>query len=203
MGVDKNILALYDKQRIPIIEYIRKRGYVSFSSLKNLRDGTMKTYTANINFDIGTEVHSRWMEKTKTKTRWNADHEKNINAMVNALNEDKISSGLLKGAAVEVEFDKIINGVRVFGYIDILPKIKLIGDLKTTALISGDAFIKQMDFLQAALYLKAMNREDFYYIGISKITHAVFPYRVSKYPDRMMAANKELITLLNYVKEKI
>lgn len=204
MGVDKAIKDHYDKQRVTIMEYIRKRGYVSYSSLKNLRDGKMPSYAPNINFEIGTEVHLQWMEKKiGNVSLFDDEQTKSIKRMVQALNKDKVASSLLKGADVEVEFNQLLKGVRCFGYIDILPPVKLIGDLKTTSLTTSKAFIEQQDFLQPALYMAITKREDFYYIGVSKANYQVFTERVSKYPERLKKSQNELNQLLKYVKEHL
>jgi hypothetical protein len=189
-----------------VVEYVRMRGYVSYSTLKMLRDGGQPgVYKSSPAMDIGTELHARWLEKEKPSIGlFDPPTEKIIKGMHLSLNKDKIATALIKKASVEVEFTKLVYGVNTRGYIDILPPKDLIGDLKTTVLTSRPAFIKSMDFLQAALYLKAMTRKDFYYVGVSKIIpHEVFTFRVSDYPDRMKEANAQLKELLTEIKNKL
>jgi len=187
-----------------MIEYIRSRGYVSYSSLKKLRDGEAPGYTGGIHFDVGTETHSRWLEK-KIGKKFDPENERIIRGMVKALDADRVACALLKGSAVEVEFNKIVSGVKTHGFIDILPPpiIPYLGDLKTTKETSRQQFIKSMDFLQVALYLLVANKKDFYYVGVSKVNFQVFTFRVSDYPDRLKIAQDELKTLLTYVKKEI
>lgn len=187
-----------------VIEYIRMRGHASYSSLKMLRDGgTPGVYKKALHFDIGTELHARWLEKQKPK-KFDKPVEEVISGMYSSLNRDKVATILLKGAQVEYEFTQPLYGVTVHGFVDILPPKVLIGDLKTTALNSRSSFIGSMDFLQAALYLNVMARKDFYYIGVSKVKpYQVFTFRVSDYPARLKQAQGELKELLTYVKTKL
>jgi hypothetical protein len=91
----------------------------------------------------------------------------------------------------------------VLGYIEILPAKTSIGDLKTTRHKNLHDFAANMEFLQAALYLKATKRKDFFYVGIQKeAPYKVFVFNVRQYPDRMEKAFNELEYLLKYVKQK-
>lgn len=186
-----------------MLDYIRQRGYVSFSSLKNLRDGGKPGYTGSIHTDVGTETHSRWLEKKKIKT-FDKENEEVIQGMVKALNADKVASSMLINAKVEVEFTELVYGYPAHGYIDIYPPGTYLGDLKTTKLTDRASFIKSMDFLQAALYMHAKKKDDFHYIGVCKIKpHPVFTFKVSHYPSQLDDAQRELKSLMLYVKKKI
>ena len=185
------------------LEYIKTKGYASYSSLKRVRDGwdgKVQSYPA---LDIGTELHSRFLENT-ILTTFDDQQEEMLAAMERSLRLDKSVVMLMKQATCEVEFKEKVYGFPTLGYIDILPPKINIGDLKTTKCTTLKAFIDQMDFLQAALYLKAMNRKDFYYIGISKVTpHPVFTFRVSAYQDRLDAAHVELKKIITHVKKSL
>lgn len=185
------------------IDKIKVKGYASYSSLKDVRDGWNGKKFDHPALDIGGEVHSRWLEK-KVLQRFSPSDEKMIKGMVASLNSDKLATKILDGAAVEEEFKIPIMGLPILGYIDILPPKKIIGDLKTTKHTSEKDFVKSMDFLQAAIYLTALKREDFYYIGISKVNpYSVFTFRVSQYPKRLQSAHNELKQLITYVKNKL
>jgi len=185
------------------LEYIRTKGYASFSSLKRVRDGwdgKVQSYPA---LDIGTELHSRFLENT-ILTTMDEEQEKMLAAMEKSLRSDRSVAMIMKDAVCEVEFKEKVYGFPTLGYIDILPPKINIGDLKTTKCTTLKSFVDQMDFLQAALYLKAMNRKDFYYIGISKVKpYPVFTFRVSAYQDRLDAAHKELKTIITHVKKSL
>lgn len=185
-----------------VMEYIRMRGYASFSTLKTFRDGgTPGNYISAPHFDHGTELHSRWLEHTRI-TKYDPEVEAMLRGMERSLNRDKVATMLLKGAQVEVEFNVIVHGVMTHGFIDILPPKLFVGDLKTTSLTTRKAFIDAMDFLQAALYLLVTKRKDFYFIGVcKKPPYEVFTFRVSDYPERMKEAHKQLKELLTYVKK--
>jgi len=186
-----------------MLDYIRQRGYVSFSSLKNLRDGGKPGYTQSIHFDVGAETHSRWLEKKKIKT-FDKENEEIIQGMVKALDADKVASAMLINARVEVEFTKPVYGYPAHGFIDIYPPTTYLGDLKTTKCTDRASFIKSMDFLQAALYMHVEKKNDFHYIGVCKIKpHPVFTFKVSNYPSQLDAAKRELKNLMLYVNKKI
>lgn len=188
-----------------IIEYVRERGYVSYSTLKLLRDGgTPGQYKQALHFDVGTELHAQWLEgKKPSKLVSDIQALAQIKKMYGALCMDKVAMALKKGAKFEVQFDELVHGVMTHGYIDILTPKKFVGDLKTTVLTTRPAFIKSMDFLQPALYLQAAKRDDFYYVGVSKTNFEVFTFRVSDYPDQMKEANGQLKELLTYIKNKL
>lgn len=187
-----------------MISYVKERGYVSYSSLKKIRDGEPPGYTTGIHFDVGTELHSRWLEG-KTIQVFDKPTEAMLKGMTKALNNDRVAYGILYDSeSVELEFNELVNGVMTHGFIDICPPVTVpyLGDLKTTKETERSNFIKSMDFLQAVLYMKANKRKDFYYIGVSKIKpYNVFTFRVSDYPDRIKAATNELTELLSYVKK--
>jgi len=61
-----------------------------------------------------------------------------------------------------------------------------------------------MDFLQAATYLKATNKRNFIYIGISKVKpYDVFTFNVNEYPDRLEKSFEELDRLTKYIRKCI
>lgn len=187
----------------PAIEKISVKGYASYSSLKNVRDGwDGKSYSYPA-LDIGTEVHSRWLEQTRLK-KFNGVDEKMMRAMITNLNNDKLATQIKVGSQFEVEFRVPIMGLDILGYIDILPPKKIIGDLKTTKCTKLKDFIEQQDFLQPALYLTALERDDFYYVGISKVEpYEVFTFRTSQYPKRLQASLTQMKELIKYVKAKL
>jgi hypothetical protein len=128
--------------------------------------------------------------------------EAQLTAMVNALNKDVIATRLLKGSKVEQPFSLMLYGVNVLGYIDVLNSY--VADLKSTRLSNKQAFINEMDFLQAALYLAVTGLRDFYYIGVCKEKpHAVMIFNVRDYPERLMAAQSELKYWLTYIRKKL
>lgn len=185
------------------IAKIREKGYASYSSLKDVRDGWNGKKVNYPAFDIGSEVHSRWLEDTRLQ-KFGKEDELMVKRMVTALKADKLATKILTGAQVEVEFKVPILGLPILGYIDILPPAKIVGDLKTTKCTTLKSFMEQQDFLQPAIYLEATEREDFYYIGVSKLPpHTVFTFRVSKYPDKLKAARVQMKELIKYVKHKL
>jgi hypothetical protein len=185
----------------PALEYIRQRGYASYSSLKNVRDGKSPEKIPQHYLTFGTEIHSRFLEG-KAIEKLNPDQEKLLTRLTEKLNGDKMVQSLMRGAEFEVEFKKPVNGLTLYGFIDIL-RPKEAADLKTTSLTSKKAFIESMDFLQPAIYLEVSGRADFYYIGVSKVNAEIFTFNVNSYPARMKDARAELKKLIKYVKSKI
>lgn len=185
------------------LEYIRKRGYASYSSIKNVRDKEVPTFFTSPALVFGKELHSRHLEKTQLE-KLSAEEEKHLRAMLRVLDESKVVQQLMRGCKTEVEFKQMLLGVMVLGYIDIDSRPLHVSDLKTTSTTSLAAFVRSMDFLQAALYLAVSGAKDFYYIGINKKPpYPLFIFSVSQYPDRLKAARKEMETLLKYLKKKL
>jgi hypothetical protein len=185
----------------PAIDYIRQRGYASYSSLKNVRDREIPQVINAKYLTFGKELHSRFLENKKLETMDEAQ-EKQVDAMIKSLRAHPVVKLIMKGAKTEVKFHQKLNGVWVLGYIDILNFD--IADLKTTRLKNFKQFAASMDFLQAALYLAVTKKKDFHYIGICKeAPYEVIPFSVRQFPDRLEAAKEELNTLLAYLKKKL
>lgn len=186
------------------LAYIREKGYASYSSIKHVRDKTNPYERSGGNhFDIGTETHARWLEKI-SKLKLPIVDEVIVKGMVESLEKNKMANILLKGAEVEVKMEQRLNGVPLLAYIDIKQK-KFLADLKTYGHTNEAKFIADQDFLQPAIYLAlAPEADEFYYIGVSKVhPYKVHTYAVSYDKGRMFAAQKELHTLLKYVKKKL
>ncbi len=190
---------------IPALEYIRVKGYASYSSLKMVRDCQIPTKFNAAWFDLGTAVHSLLLEHKldpEVKARLTPDMLIQVKLMLSSLCENAIVQKLLKGSKNEDKFDIKINGLPVIGYIDI-NNIEL-GDLKTTKHTSKAQFVKDMEFLQAAIYLKATGKKDFIYIGASKTKpYEVFTFNVNEYPDRLKEAFNQMNSLTKYVRDYI
>jgi len=190
------------------IDYIRERGYASYSSVKNVRDCLVPSKSDERWFIFGRELHSRWLEGKTHFTKENPnvlteDEKAVLEAMLEKLNTNKIAMQLKCGAKCEQEFKQLLHGVNVLGYIDIL-HAQHIADLKSTKERNMQAFVRSMDFLQAALYLAVTKKKDFYYIGICKLyPHDVFIFNVCDYPERLHAAELEMRCLLRYLKIKL
>lgn len=186
----------------PAIDYIRKRGYASYSSLKNVRDKEIPQYKTTTYFKFGGELHSRSLENHILDKLSEAE-EIQLLGMRRKLWTHPIWRKLMANAKVEVEFKQPLWGIIVLGYIDILNKDS-VADLKTTSCGSMKQFVESMDFLQAALYLAVTGFKDFYYIGICKrAPYEVWIFNVNQYPDRLAAANKQLRELIAYLKTKL
>jgi hypothetical protein len=204
----------------PALEYIRKRGYASYSSIKNVRDCVVPSYTSEVWHKFGKELHSRFLEGKKIATL-SKDEERQLAAMLDKLDAHPIVRRLLAKSKNEVAFgprrvlEKYncvksglvlpdIMGVPVLGYIDIHNEPDNEADLKTTRLNNMKAFVASMDFLQPAIYLEATRARDFYYIGICKQTpYNVMVFSVKEYPERMAAARAGMKRLLKYIKSKL
>lgn len=184
------------------LAYIRMRGYCSYSSMVNVRDKKVpEKYVEKPYFTFGKELHSRFLEHKKLITL-DETEELMLKKMINNLADDPIVCSIMKGAKCEVDFDLRINGLRVFGRIDILTFA--VGDLKSTHHNAITPFIHSMDFLQAALYRRATKLKDFYYIGSSKMPpYNVMVFNVNQYPILMERADTELDYLITYIKKKL
>lgn len=185
------------------LQYIKEKGYASYSSLKNVRDCVDPTKkTSAVWFDVGTEVHLRFLEKKKPILKLSEEDTKSVVSMVEALELHPVVRRLMHRAKVEQYFKQKLWGLMVSGYIDILPP-KDVADLKTTRHKNQHDFAANMDFLQAAMYRAVTKRKDFYYIGIQKEKpFNVFIFNVHQYPDRIAKADEELKYLIKYVKKQ-
>jgi len=185
------------------LQYIKDKGYASYSSLKNVRDCVDPTKkTSAVWFDVGTEVHSRFLEKKKPILKLSKEDTASVVSMVEALELHPVVRRLMFKAQVEQYFKQKLWGLMVSGYIDILPP-KDVADLKTTRHKNQHDFAANMDFLQAAMYRAVTKRKDFYYIGIQKEKpFNVFIFNVHQYPDRIKQADEELKYLIKYVKKQ-
>jgi len=184
------------------LQYIKDKGYASYSSLKNVRDCVDPSKkTSAVWFDVGTEVHSRFLEKKKPILKLSKEDTASVVSMVEALELHPVVRRLMFKAKVEQYFKQKLWGLMVSGYIDILPP-KDVADLKTTRHRNQHDFAANMDFLQAAMYRAVTKRKDFYYIGIQKEKpFNVFIFNVHQYPDRIKQADEELKYLIKYVKK--
>ena len=185
------------------LQYIKDKGYASYSSLKNVRDCVDPSKkTSAVWFDVGTEVHSRFLEKKKPILKLSKEDTASVVSMVEALELHPVVRRLMFKAKVEQYFKQKLWGLMVSGYIDILPP-KDVADLKTTRHRNQHDFAANMDFLQAAMYRAVTKRKDFYYIGIQKEKpFNVFIFNVHQYPDRIKQADEELKYLIKYVKKQ-
>jgi hypothetical protein len=184
------------------LEYIRMRGYCSYGSMVNVRDKREpSTYSSGAQ-DFGKELHSRFLEKKKLVTL-KPEEERMLKLMTCNLADDPIVQRLMEGALVEQEFDVVINGLRMFGRIDILTSVS-VGDLKTTRHNMLAPFVRSMDFLQAAIYKRAKKKKDFYYVGTSKVyPHPPLIFSANSYPGFMKVADDQLDYYSRYIKSKL
>lgn len=184
------------------LDYIRKRGYASYSSIKMVRDCEIPSTYSSEAQNFGKELHSRLLENKKLQ-KFSPVDEKKLADMLKVLRTNSVVTQLLDGASTEEEFKQPYMGVTVLGYLDIknLPNI---ADLKTTRHKTLAAFAADMDFLQAALYLGVTGATDFFYLGIYKEKpYNVMPFSVHQYPARLKAAQADLKRLLKYIKNKL
>src|SRR6478609_1945087 len=164
------------------LKYIKDRGYASHSSLKRYINGEAPSEFIGSEAQIfGKELHSRWLEK-KVIDKMSAAFEMLCKAMLAALAANKMVKQLMLNVKVEVEFKVKILGVMMLGYYDILGK-NYVADLKTTRCTTLGQFVSSLDFMQAAIYLRATGFKDFYYIGITKeMQPKVIIFNVRDYP---------------------
>ena len=183
-------------------DYVRERGYVSYSSMKMIRDGEVPgAFKGSAATDFGKELHSRLLEN-KVLQKFSTVIELQLSDMLVALRYNVVVQQLLKNAKKEQEFKTMVNGIMMLGYYDILNTTN-VSDLKTTSTGNMKAFVSSMDFLQAAIYLKASGCKDFYYIGACKVSpYPVWVFNVWEYPQRMAKAQSELARLCMYIKSK-
>ena len=186
----------------PAIEYIRKRGYASYSSMKNVRDKEIPKFLDAKYLKFGKELHSRALEHIILE-ELSEPEEKMLKAMLNRLWAHPVWCKLLKQAKTEQQFHQPLWGLPVLGYIDIL-NVDNVADLKTTYVNKMKDFVAAMDFLQAALYLEVTGLKDFYYIGISKrAPHDLFVFNVNQYPEKLKAAREQLKKLIPHILEQL
>lgn len=200
------------------IDYIRQRGYASYSSIKNVRDCVVPAaYKEEVWHRFGKEHHSRYLEKKKL-TKLTNEEESRLRDMMMVLSKHKIAASLVAKSRNEIDYGPAsvlvkyksngivvpsIYGLPVYGRIDIL-NINNVCDLKTTKLTNKKAFAASMDFLQAAVYLAATDLTDFYYIGQSKVApYTVMVFNVNEYPERLLTAVFELKKLCKYISKKL
>ena len=183
------------------LAYIRKRGYCSYGSMVNVRDKREPSNFSSTAQDFGKELHSRFLEHKKLKTL-TPEEENMLKEMVHNLAEDYMVQRLMESAKVEQEFDTTINGLRMFGRIDILTFA--VADLKTTRLNKLAPFVASMDLLQAAIYKRATKKKEFYYIGTSKVPPYIpIVFSTASYPGLMHQADQELDYYSKYIKRKL
>src|SRR6478609_4529009 len=164
------------------LQYIKDRGYASHSSLKNyiLGQGPQPWVSSEAQI-FGKELHSRFLEK-KLVDKLSPGLEMLCKAMIAALHLNKMVKKLLTDVKVEQVFKLKILGVMMLGYFDILGK-NYVADLKTTKCTTLGQFVSSLDFMQAAIYLRATGFKDFYYIGITKeMQPKVIIFNVRDYP---------------------
>ena len=189
----------------PALDYIRKKGYASYSSITNVRDCKIPTKVDEVYFKFGRELHSRLLEN-KVLEKLSAKEEQMLAAMLAKLRANAVVKQLLSKSLNEQWFPKgfELHGLRITGRIDILNGKDNVCDLKTTRLTNMKAFVESMDMVQASLYKLATGVKDFYYIGCSKLPpHNVMVFNVNQYPDKIKEADKELIRLIRYIKSKL
>jgi hypothetical protein len=187
----------------PALEYIRQRGYASYSSLKNVRDCVIPTVSNEAYFKFGTELHARFLEGIVTPGALTTEEEELAAVLLANLKNDKMVTALMKGATFEHEFKQPVDGLVLYGFIDILKKKKYSADLKTTRHCKLKDFTDDMDFLQPALYMAISQTPDFYYIGVSKKNYSIMTFNVNSHPARLKDAQQELKRLIKYVTEKL
>lgn len=203
----------------PALDYIRVRGYASYSSIKNVRDYIAPTpYKEEVYFKFGKELHSRLLENKVLETLTDAE-ETMLAEMLTVLRTHTVVKMLLAKSRNEIDFGPaavlkkykskgallvpFVHKLPIYGRIDILNTTN-VSDLKTTRLTSMRQFAESMDFLQAAIYLAATGRTDFFYIGASKVKpYPVMVFNVRQYPERLAAAEMELKRLCKYITKQI
>lgn len=184
------------------LEYIRMRGYASYSSMVNVRDKRdPQPFKVTPYYTFGKELHSRFLEHKKLVTL-SPEDEKLLKILINKLADDIMVQRIMYEAKTEQKFDLKLNGVRVLGYIDIDGND--LGDLKTTRHTGMKAFVPAMDFLQAALYKRVTGKRNFFYIGASKSPpYDIMVFNVNDYVPQLRIANAQLDYLLAYLKKNI
>lgn len=198
--MSKNSIEFESSDKLAL-DYIRMRGYCSYGSMKNVRDKLEPSTYSSVAQNFGKELHSRFLEHKKIDTLI-PEEEDMLKAMMYNLAEDAMVQRLMDGALVEQEFDVLINGLRMYGRIDILNFA--VADLKTTKHSKLVPFVASMDFLQAAIYKRAKMKKDFYYIGSSKLPpHPPIVFSVNHYPAFMNTADNQLDYYSRYIKSKL
>lgn len=184
------------------LDYIRKRGYCSYSSMCNVRDKRDPFTYSSVAQNFGHEFHSRFLEKKKIVTL-SQPEEQILKKMICNLGDDPMIIKLMQDAEVEVEFREKVNGLVMYGRIDILNPYA-VGDLKTTSCTSMRPFALSMDFLQAAIYKKVKKRKDFYYAGSCKVEpHHPMVFNANYHALRMKQAEDQLDYWSRYIKNRL
>lgn len=184
------------------LDYIRMRGYCSYGSMSNVRDKKIpEPFKITPYYTFGKELHSRFLERKKLQTL-PPDDELRLRHMVCNLSDDPMVQRIMEGALVEQEFDVKINGLRMYGRIDILTFA--IADLKTTSQTKIIPFATSMDFLQAAIYTRAKKKKEFYYVGSCKLPpYQPMIFSTLQYPGKLKEANDQLDYYSRYIKNKL
>lgn len=160
-----------------------------------------------IHLHFGSEVHKRFLLYKKSKFKFTAEQEADINGMIEALDKDPFVSRIVSSAVFEKEYIRKVEGVNVKVILDIkgVKKNRGIGaDLKTTSCSTHQAFVKsaleKYDYLrQGKLYKEAEKLDDFYFIGIQKRKpYRVFIMDVSDYAKEEAAAWEEAKFLIEF-----
>lgn len=186
------------------LEYIKTRGYASYSSLRNVRDKLEPSKMPTDFYKFGSELHSRFLED-KVGELLDDRLEVQMSKMITSLRANKLVRTVMatEGMKTEVEFRSPLLGLPILGYIDI-DAPKFVADLKSTHITKLPDFVKAMDFMQAALYLRMRpNAKHFYYLGISKVApYRVMTFDARDYATRLHDADEILLKTIKYVKEK-
>lgn len=193
------------------LKYIKDKGYASYSSMKNVRDCAVPMKWSADYFDTGIAVHSLLLEhrlEDKIRAKLTEMMLWEVKMMLASLARNPVVCKLLEGSKNEDKFPAdgappvLINRLPVLGYIDINGR-QAVGDLKTTRYTKKSQFIQAMDFLQASLYRRVTGKDDFIYVGISKVSFEVFTFNVNEFPTRIMQADQELERLTKYIAKKL
>lgn len=153
---------------------------------------------------FGRAAHYEWLIQKRCREKISADEREMLNAMLSALQRNKIAVWLRDGAICEVRKKCKINGVRL-GYTPDAVKHhrKITGsDLKTTACGSREDFIasciKYGYFRQDVTYTKAYPLNDYWIVGIqkTKTNPKVYLVYTNDFPEERNYADQELDWLL-------
>ena len=189
--------------RQPALKYIKKNGYVSYSSLCLYKNGEAPQKWNPAWGIFGSELHSRFLENKKLKNL-SEDEERVLKGMLEALRKHSIVNAIMKDVKVEQKFHQELWGLMVLGYIDIQHPKKHLADLKSTSIGSKSGFIEAMDFLQPTLYLETNKRKDFYYIGcLKREPFTVTVFNVNEYPSRLKDSQQQLKKLMTSLKKDL
>jgi hypothetical protein len=184
------------------LDYIRQRGYCSYSSMVNvIQKRDPEPFKETTYYRFGKEHHSRFLERKKT-CQLTLPEEKALKEMVYNLAEDALVQKIMENVQVEQEFDVVINGLRMYGRIDILGA-DLVGDLKTTSIPNLHAFRAKMDLLQVVIYKRAKIRKNSWYIGSCKLPpYHPLVFKADNLPA-IREAEQQLDYYTRYIKSKL